>query len=182
MRVSEVVNEDVVNFYNYLQIFHKDKKVSELTSDVLKAFNCKDELMKTIDEYKRISKDLGPFLEELKKAVDKVIEKHSKFMYIPYDDVPNIKNLLRYKEYTSTSNYLLSLFYLINYPDSKYLPYLQQTYDGHDGFYDWNLEVDEISNVSVPYPFESWEEAKKTVQMYLELDETFNPSSYRCRS
>lgn len=182
MRISYVVNEDVVNFYNYLQVFYGDKKVSELTADVLRAFNCKDELMKTISEYRRISNDLGPLIGELKKAIDKVIEKPSKFMYIPYDDIPNIKKLLRYKEYTSTSNYLLSLFYLINYPDSKYLPYLQQTYDGHDGVYDWNLEVDKISEISVPYPFESWEEAKKTVQKYLELDEIFNPSSYRFRS
>ena len=181
MRISYVVNEDVVNFYNYLQAFHGDKKVSELTADVLRAFNCKDELMKTINEYKRISNDLGPLIDELKKAVDKVIEKPSKFMYIPYDDIPNIKKLLRYKEYTLTSNYLLSLFYLINYPDSKYLPYLQQTYDGHDGVYDCNLEVDKLSEISVPYPFESWEEAKETVQKYLELDEIFNPSSYRFR-
>ena len=182
MRVSEVVNGDVVNFYNYLQAFHGDKKVSELTADVLKAFNCKDELMKTIEEYKRISNDLSHLLGELKKAVDKVTKKPSKLMYISYDDIPTIKNLLRYREYTSTSNYLLSLFYLINYPDSKYLPYLQQTYDGHEGFYDWNLEVAEISEVSVPYPFESWEEAKKTVQKYLELDEIFYSANYRCRS
>lgn len=177
MIISEIVDEDVVSFYNYLQTFHKDKKVSELTPDVLKAFTNKDNLLKTITEYKKIANDIGTFIDELKAAVDKVTAKPSKFMYISYDDIPNIKNLLRYREYTYTSNYLLSLFFLIKFPDSKYLPYLQQTYDGHEGQYDWNLEVAEIREVSVPYPFETWEEAKKTISSYLELDTLFDSNN-----
>lgn len=174
MIISGVIDDNVVNFYNYLQTFHKNKKVEDLNTNVLKAFNAKDTLTKAIQDFKRIDKDLGPFMDELDSAVKKASSKESKFMYIPYDDIPTMKSFLRFRDYTETCGRTISLYYLMKFPDAKFLPYLQQTYDAHDGFYDWNMEVEKIEDLDAPYPYESWDEAKDTVKKYLELDDIFH--------
>ena len=174
MIISAVTDDDVVNFYNYLQIFHKNKKVEDLSVNVLKAFTARDTLTKAIQDFKKIDRDLGPFIDELDSAVKKASSKESKFMYIPYDDIPSMKCFLRYKDYTETCGRTISLYYLMKFPDAKFLPYLKQTYDPHDGFYDWDMEVEKIENLDAPYPYESWDEAKSTVKKYLELDDIFH--------